>query len=69
MKKTIILLSVIVLFTNKAFSQEVTETTKDSASLSSQLPIEATESPLDTLTRAVSALIDDNLKAKSLKKH
>ena len=67
MKKTIILLSAVVLFTNKTFSQEVTETSKDSTSASIVVPLEAAESPLDTLTRAVSALIDDNLKAKRLK--
>lgn len=67
MKKTITLLSIIVLFTSKAFSQEVTEATKDSTTATIVSPLEAVESPLDTLTRAVSALMDDNLKAKRLK--
>lgn len=66
MKRIIVLLSISVLFTNRLFSQEVTENKKDSSEVVSKI-IEPTESPLDTLTRAVAALMDDNLKNKRLK--
>jgi len=66
MKKIIVLLFVSLLYTNKVSSQENNELKKDSL-LSSTISSEITENPLDTLTRAVSALIDDNLKAKRLK--
>lgn len=66
MKRIIILLSLSVLFTSNFYSQEITENKKDSTEIVSKIT-ETTESPLDTLTRAVAALMDDNLKAKRLK--
>ncbi len=67
MKNTLVLLIVSVLFTLQAFSQEVTAPTNDSTVATIVSTLEAAESPLDTLTRAVSALMDDNMKAKRLK--
>lgn len=61
MKKTITLLFSSILFTNVSFAQEIVDTIGTNATT------EQVENPLDTLTRAVSALIDDNIKAKRLK--
>ena len=64
MKKTIILLSAIVLFTNKIEAQEITK--KDTIIKSSAI-VEAVETPFDTLTRSVAGLLDEFNKGKRLK--
>jgi len=66
MKNIFTLLFVSVLFTNQVVSQE-NETNQKDTVLATNAIIEAPESPLDTLTRAVAALMDDNLKSKRLK--
>ncbi len=65
MKNLFTLLIGFVLFTNNSVAQEVTDAIKDSVVATS--PLEQPEAPIDTLTRAVAALMDDNLKAKRLK--
>lgn len=60
MKKATFLLALILMF-GVAISQEASDTTKK------VLNPDAQESPMDTLTRSVSNLIDDNIKAKRLK--
>jgi len=48
------------------FSQENTEIKKDTAVINT-IAIENAENPIDTLTRAVTSLMDDNMKSKRLK--
>jgi phosphate-selective porin len=53
----------LILLTKSLHAQQINDTTKTVAPKT----LEETESPLDTLTRAVNTLLDDNLKAKRLK--
>ena len=64
MNNKINLLAGIFLFTGTVMAQELTDSSKISEPLVS---IEQVEAPIDTLTRAVASLMDDNMKAKRLK--
>jgi len=64
MKNKINLLAGIFLFTGVVTAQELTDSSKISAPVVNS---EQEESPIDTLTRAVASLLDDNMKAKRLK--
>lgn len=64
MKNKINLLAGVFLFTGVITAQELTDSTKISAPV---VISEQEESPIDTLTRAVASLMDDNMKAKRLK--
>lgn len=62
MKNIFILLIGSVLFTKGLYAQDQKDTVINSVTMT-----EVVESPLDTLTRAVGVLMDDNLKSKRLK--
>ena len=63
MKNIFTLLFVSTLFSSQIVAQDVTDSTSNNISKA----LEITESPLDTLTRALASLMDDNYKAKRLK--